>query len=514
MAALNAVNDVPAACDPVTETDFLRTRWGFQGYVISDCDAVQNIQLTHNYASSPAQAAADAINAGTDLECSHGDDYYANYLGDAVSQNLTTSVTIQQAAFRVLRARFLLGEFDDPSTVSYNSIDPSTLDSASHHDLARQAEEKAIVLLKNDNTTLPLKKSIASIAVVGPFGDTVYLGEAGYVGVTSYTVSVLAGIQAEFPAARVTFDEGIGSDGTTLPSNALASAVQDAQVADVVIVCVGTDGTVADEGQDSSDISLPWQQESLIQAVYAVNPNTVVVQLSGRPTSIPWTKQNVPAIVQAWFGGQEVGTAVANVLSGEVNPAGRLPQTFYASDSQLPSITDYNIRGDDTDGGIGRTYMYYDEGSATGPVLWPFGHGLSYTSFGYSAISTCVMDSQTLLVHATVTNTGPVGGDEVVQLYIQDHSTQATRPFKTLQGFERLSLQPGRASDVTFSVSFSSLGRWVSTQSKYVVDPGNLDVYVGASSADIRGHLTLTTNGSGFQPGTLDDGGGEDAEGE
>jgi beta-glucosidase len=497
MAALNAINGVPAACDPVTETQLLRSDWGFQGYVVSDCDGVQNIQLTHAYAPTPTQAAADAINAGTDLECSHGDDYYANYLGDAVSQNLTTAKAVQQAAFRVLRTRFLTGEFDDAGSVPYASIDPSTLDGTAHHDLARQAEEEAIVLLKNDNNALPLGSMVSSIAVVGPFGNTVYLGEAGYTGLTSYTVSVLQGLQSKYPAANVTFDSGIGLDGASLPSGAMQSAVQHAHAADVVIACVGTDGTVASEGNDSADISLPWGQEGLIQAVYAVNPKTIVVQFSGRGTSIPWTKTNVPAILQAWFGGQEGGNAVANILSGDVNPAGRLPQTFYASDSQLAPMLDYNIRGDD-DAGIGRTYMYYDETSATGPVLWPFGHGLSYTTFEYSNIGTCVSDPKTLLVHATVKNTGAAKGDEVVQLYLEDHSTTAKRPFKTLQGFKRLTIAAGQSADVTFSVSFDGLGRWDSTQSKYVVDPGAIDIYVGASSADIRGHLMVETDGTRF----------------
>jgi beta-glucosidase len=299
-----------------------------------------------------------------------------------------------------------------------------------------------------------------------------------YSGTPRYAVNPLQGIRNQVPAGvTVSYHQGCGVNTSGSPDPA---AVSLAAASNVAIVFVGLDGTIENEGIDRSSLSLPGIQENLITAIRNVNPNTIVVFINGSCVAVSsTTKANVPAFVEAWYAGEEAGTAIADVLFGDYNPGGRLPLTFYSGVNQLPSMSSYSLTTSP-----GRTYMYY-----TGAPLWAFGHGLSYTTFAYSNLqlsATQITDIGQLTVSATVTNTGTRAGDEVVQLYVHDVSASVTRAIKELKGFKRISLNPGASQVVTFTLPASELAFWSTSQHAFYVEPGQFQVMVGSSSADIR----------------------------
>jgi len=269
-------------------------------------------------------------------------------------------------------------------------------------------------------------------------------------------------------------------------SGGIADAVNIASNSDIAIVVVGTDLTVASEGRDRSDIDLPGLQEDLIQAVYGANPNTIVVLVNGSPVAVNWTQAHVPAILEAWYPGQAGGTAIADVLFGDYNPAGKLPMTFYASVGQLPGFDDYNVID------ANRCYMYFEGGP-----LYPFGHGLSYTAFSYSNLQiepNLITTAGTADISVDVQNVGGRQGDEVVQLYVHDVAATVKRPVKELKRFERISLQPGQTKTVTFTLPVEELAFYDTATASFVVEPGTFEIMVGSSSEDIRLMDTLVVN--------------------
>ena len=480
MAAYNAVNGVPCPADTLLLKKILRNEWGFKGFVVSDCDAVGDVWSQHHYVSSAAQAAAVSLKAGTDMNC--GNTMPQN-LATAISSGLCTEADMDVALRRQLKSRFLFGEFDPPSAVPYKSIPVSKLDCQANRDLCLKTAREAIVLLKNSNGLLPLNKdSVHSVAVIGPNANTVQIGD--YSGTPPFTVSTYQAISSLYApnSAKVTYTQGCTMTGAK-DQTQFDQAVNLAKNASVAVVVVGTDESTAGEGNDRSSISLPGVQEQLIQAVYQANPKTVVVLVNGFSLAINWTQANIPAIVSAWYGGESQGTAIADALFGAYNPGGRLTSTWYSSLSDLPSMDDYDIKNN-------RTYMYF-----TGTPIYPFGFGLSYTTFTYDNLaltSTALAPSQTITITATVKNTGTRTGDEVAQMYIHEVSPSVKRPIKELKGFQRLSLSPGQTLTATFALSYDDLAFWDSTSQKFVVKPGVFDVMVGSSSADIklRGQIT------------------------
>lgn len=470
MSAYNALNGVPCSANETLLTDMLRGEAGLEGYIVSDCWAIKDIHLSHHYVDTETEAAALAIQAGTDLNCG---DYYQAYLLDAITQALITEENVDRALSRVLKARFLLGEFDPPGIVSYTSIPNSALDSPEHRELALRATHRSIVLLKNENNLLPLNRdTIKSIAVIGPNADKVILG--GYSGTPTFSVSPLQGIEAKFDGT-ISYARGCDVIGDQTAS--FDEAVNIARGSDVAIVVVGTDLEIAREELDRFDITLPGVQENLVRAVYEANPNTVVVLVTAGPLAINWAQENVPAILAAWYGGQSQGTAIADVLFGDVAPGGKLTMTWFKSVNDLPDFADYDIHK-------GRTYMYFE-----GAVLYPFGHGLSYTHFEYSRLRVKPRRTGTdgqVTVSVDVKNVGQRVGDEVVQLYIRDAEASVKRPIKELRGFQRITLQPGEKRTVTFSLPVGELAFWDMIAGDYVVEEGEFTILVGSSSEDIR----------------------------
>ena len=481
MCAYNRVLGRPACGSDLLLKDILRGEWGFPGYVVSDCGAINDINERHKVAATAAAAAALAVKAGTDLECGNS---YAN-LVEAVRQGLITQQAIDTAVKRLFLARFRLGMFDPPERVRWAQIPISVLDQPAHRVLARQVARESIVLLKNAGNVLPLRKDLGTIAVIGPNCDDRRMLLANYEGAPADSITPLHGIrQAVSRITRVLYARG--SDWVALDTSGVAEAVQVAQQADAVVLCLGLTGQLEGEemdvavpgfrGGDRTSIDLPAAQERLLERIVALGKPTVLVLMSGSAVAVNWAQEHVPAIVEAWYGGQAAGSALADVLFGDYDPAGRLPVTFYKSVDDLPPFDDYRMAG--------RTYRFFK-----GTLLYPFGYGLSYASFAYRNLRTSAErlgSSDTVIVSVDVTNTGRRPGDEVAQLYVRHLGSRVERPNEDLRGFRRVTLKPGETRTIEFSLPASSLAYWNPDGHRWVVEAEPVEIDVGASSADIR----------------------------
>ena len=642
MSAYNALNGIPCGANSMLLTDILRTEWGFKGFVVSDCDAVDDVWMSnrHHYVSNGAQASAACLKAGMDLNCGEtfqNTDANGGFTS-AVEQGLCTEADLDSALVRVLEARMAVGEFD--KSTPWKSFGSDSLENEYHRALALQASHEAIVLLKNQESLLPLDiTQLGKIAIIGPYGNFVQLG--GYSGTPTYQKTILAAvaermnydlsadgtIQAEnfdavsgkggvdnagigniqdgdvFTYRNVNFGTGKskfsinhagrygdrqltvridnptsgqivfqqtfaatgnnwttfvtdtydlseaaqavtgqhtvylifkklssatdtnryiinvdwfkffneGDENPTGPGHALmyaqgcdvngkkdaalfAEAEAIAAEADVVILALGTDLSVSDESHDRSNLNLPGAQQQLLEAVYAKNPRVVMVLESCSSMAINWAQEHVPAIMEAWYDGQEQGQAIADVIFGDYNPQGKLTTTWYSSLTGLGQLSDnaYDIHAT-AKVPAGRTYMYHQ-----GTPLYPFGFGLSYTTFQYSdlQLSQRTLDAgEELSVTATIKNTGSRAGWEIVQLYTHCQSSSVERPIKQLAGFARIYLEPGESGTVVMPLRHSQLSYFNEQTNRYEVEEGVVDLYVGTSSADQA--LTAQINAKG-----------------
>ena len=636
MCAYNAIDGQPACANDKLLKDILRGEWKFPGYVVSDCGAIDDIYLRHKTVATAAEAAALGVRTGTDLDCGR---VYPSLL-TAVQQGLITEQQIDTSVRRLFLARFKLGMFDDSSHVPWARIPFSILDSPEHRALARRIADESIVLLKNDNNTLPLRKDLGTIAVIGPNADQWRMLLGNYNGIPADPVTPLRGIrEAVGPRTRVLYAPGselaenfplfelvpaavlrtnegkpglrvayyahrdfsgsplftgtdttlnsdwkegaprgdmdpdnfgvrwtgivrppvsgtyrVGLIGTvkfqlwlddslvarsvypthdgefpdprqaqsepirleagrdyrvrvdgqesygeaqlellwSTPRDSLASdAVKIASQADAVVLFLGLTARLEGEempiqipgfrGGDRTQIDLPEPQEQLLERITALGKPTVLVLMTGSAVAVSWAQSHVPAILEAWYPGQAAGSAIADVLFGDYNPAGRLPVMFYKSLNDLPPFDDYRMSG--------RTYRFF-----AGSALYPFGHGLSYTTFAYSALTvnkTQVSAHDTVMVSVDITNTGQRPGDEVVQLYVQHGGHAVTRAFKDLRGFARVHFGPGEKRTVVLPLPVSSLAYWDESRHTWVVEREPVRIQVGASSADIRGQADI-----------------------
>jgi len=496
MCAYNRVEGKAACGSDMLLEVILRGEWGFSGYVVSDCGAIDDIYLRHKVVATGAEAAALAVKTGTDLECGR---VYTN-LVDAVKQGLITEQEIGTAVKRLFLARFKLGMFDSPDRVRWAQIPYGVLDRPAHRELARRVARESIVLLKNAGGVLPLRKDLATLAVLGPNADQWRMLLGNYNGMPADPVSPLRGIrEAVGRGTRVLYARGAdladgfpGTDGPSVPAETLAvEAVKAARQADAVVLFLGLTARLEGEemrvelegfrGGDRTRIDLPAAQERLLERIVAVGKPTVLVLLNGSALAVSWAQQHVPAIVEAWYPGQAGGTAIADVLFGDYNPGGRLPVTFYKSVDDLPPFDDYRMEG--------RTYRFFK-----GTPLYPFGYGLSYTSFAYKQLRTSagtLRADDTLTVRVDVTNTGQREGDEVVQLYVRHLGSRVTRPREDLRGYRRVTLRPGETRTVQFPLVAASLAYWNPDSHRWVVEDEPVEIAVASSSADLRLRRTV-----------------------
>jgi beta-glucosidase len=482
MAAYNGWNGIPMAINPILKSMTI-AEWHEDGIICTDGGAMTQLVTTHAAVPTLDAAAAAAIHAGINQFL----DQQRRPVRDAIQHNLLTEADIDATLRGSYRVMIHLGLLDPPDRVPYATIhgDEPWL-GEEHREAVRRVTQKSIVLLKNERATLPLdRRKLKSVAVIGPFADQVLLD--WYSGTPPYTVSPLDGIrEALGPLVNVQFSTGQDA----------AQAVRMAKSADTVVVIAGNHPTCnarwarcpdPSDGKEGIDReSLELSQESLIRKIHAANPHTVVVLIASFPYTINWTQEHVPAIVLMTHNSQESGHALADVLLGGFNPAGRLVHTWPRSITDLPPMPDYDI-------GHGRTYLYFK-----GRPLYPFGFGLSYTRFRYSALQT---DSPVLPadgsidIRLNVTNAGSRDGEEVVQLYTQLPGSKVSRPQRSLQGFRRIAIKAGETKPVHFTLLASQLAYWNDTTQGFKVEDGKVRLLVGASSSDIRLSRTICTSG-------------------
>lgn len=513
MGAYSALYGTPDCEDPLLLTQLLRQRWNFQGFVVSDGGAILENWRHHKYEANAAQAAANALKAGCDLfsgaiagpkdgaslskptaaweRLPAAPDYEA--LGKMLQNALVSETEIDEALSYTLGARFRLGLFDPPSMVPWSKLGIEQNDTPEHRALASKIAEESIVLLKNKNL-LPLnREKIKRLAVIGPNAASARMLLGNYNGQPSRSTTILDGIkELAGPNIEVIYAPGcplvLKNDGSNKPTPEMtAQALALAKVADALVFVGGIDSSLEKEGGrqamfegylggDRTQIELPSPQEELLQKLHATRKPIVLVNCSGSAMAIPWEAGHLPAIVQAWYPGEEGGKAVAKILFGEVNPAGRLPITFYRSTRDLPDFEDYSMTN--------RTYRYFH-----GKPLFAFGRGLSYTTFSYQQIS---LDHSTVAPHGVVKvsfalkNVGPRDGDEVVQVYFRHVKSSVPQPEEALCGFERLALAKGESKTVSLEIPAERLRYWDTTQKRYVVESGKYELLVGGASDNIQ----------------------------
>jgi beta-glucosidase len=473
MASYNQLNGVPNIANPYLLTEVLRGLWHFDGFVVSDLGGINSSLVQGSHITDKAEvASAKAIQAGCDLD----DNFYEQSLPGAVRSGLVPEAVVDQALRRVLRVAFRLGVFDPPEMVPYSKIGGDVVESPAHRELALKTALESVVLLRNENHLLPLDRNkMRSIAVIGPQADQFEIGN--YFGTKPRIVSPVEGIRTKLGSGvKVEYAPGCEILAAAKPED-IEQAAALARKSDAAILFLGTNLRVEAEGRDRTSLDLPGSQEQLLEAVYKANPRTIAMILSGGPVSVKWASQNVPAILAAWYPGEEAGTALASILFGDYNPAGRLPYTVYDSLDQIPPQDEYDITK-------GFTYLYY-----TGKPQFAFGHGLSYTTFRYSGLELAqrqIATRETATVSLDVQNTGNRAGDEVVQLYVHEASPAVKRPNRELRGFQRVTLQAKEKKRITFSLAANDLAYYDVASKKFVVKPGSFDIMVGSSSEDIR----------------------------
>jgi len=480
MASYNAWNGVPMTVQPILKQITMR-EWGMDGIICTDAGALTNMVTQHKYYANIDEASAGAIHSGINQFL----DRYQDGVHAAIDKKLVNLAEIEDNLRGVYRVMIRLGLLDPPDMVPYNKIkgDTAVWDNADRKALARKVTQESIVLLKNENETLPLDRSkLKSVAVIGPYADIVALD--WYSGTPGYAVSALDGIKAKL---------GSGVQVSFAHDNTDDAAVKIAKAADVAIVIVGNHPTcnagwakcpLPSDGKEAIDRkSITLEQEDIVKAVYAANSHTVVVLISSFPFAIQWTQDHVPAILHMAHNSQEEGNALADTLFGDANPGGRLVTTWPASLDQLPPMMDYDIRN-------GRTYMYFKS-----KPLYPFGYGLSYSAFEYSNLKTSatkIARNGSVLVSVDVRNASKRAGDEVVQMYVSHIGSKVDRPTEELKGFKRITLAPGKKTTVLIRLNASDLAYWSVAKGAWEVESDQITVQIGSSSAAIKLKSTVT----------------------
>ena len=487
MGAYNRTNDEPCCGSKTLLQDILRNEWGFKGHVTSDCWAIMDFHVHHHVTSTAPESVALALNNGCDTNCGN---MYLNLL-IAHQEGLITEAAIDKAVTRLMLTRMKLGMFDSQDKVPYASIPYEANDSKKHRSYAMDVCKKTLVLLKNEQCILPLKKDrLKSIAVIGPNSDSREALIGNYFGTPSKYITVLDGIhEAVGEDIRVHYAEGCHlykekTESTAEGRDRFAEAIAAAEMSDVVIMCLGLDANIEGEEGDASNeyasgdkkhLNLPGLQQELLETIHKAGKPIILVLLAGSALAISWADENIPAIIQGWYPGAEGGKAIASLIFGEFSPSGKLPVTFYRTTEELPDFNDYSMKN--------RTYRYIEQ-----EALYPFGFGLSYTSFEYSDLTidkTEVSSRDTITCSIKVKNAGQWESDEIVQLYLKDVEASVEVPKWQLRGMKRISLKPSEEATVQFTLNSRQLAL-IDNEGKCVLEPGEFEIFIGGNQPDTR----------------------------
>ena len=493
MGAYNRTNGQPCCGHKELLQDILREEWGFEGHVVSDCWAIKDFHEGHMVTKTPVESVSMAMNNGCDLNCGN----LFHYLKQAVEEGRVKESRLDEALVNLFTTRMKLGVFDKLEDNKFNEIPYSVVDSKPMRELNRKAAEKCIVLLKNEDNFLPLDKSkIKTVGVIGPNANSRAALVGNYEGTASRYVTVLEGLQDYLgDDVRVMTSEGCHlshqkAQGLGEVDDRLSEVRGVCAESDVVIACLGLDATLeGEEGDtgnefasgDKPNLNLPGLQQHILEEIYACGKPVVLVLLSGSALAVNWADEHVPAIIQGWYPGAQGGKAIADILFGEKSPEGKLPVTFYRSTDELPEFTDYSMKG--------RTYRYMKS-----EPLYPFGFGLSYTTFTYSDVKVDknTLDAEGVTVTATVTNTGKMDGAETLQVYVKVN--QENTPNAQLKGIKKIALKAGESKTVSVKLPVESFALF-DEEGILRLTAGDATVYVGGHAPDARSNkLTGTTN--------------------
>ena len=499
MNSFSELNGIPATGNSYLQRDILKDKWEFDGFVVSDWGSIKEM-ISHGFARDDKQAAQIAANAGSDMDM---ESYlYVNELADLVREGKVKQAYIDDAAKRILRVKFELGLFEDPYKYCDAQREKEVIGQQAFHDACLDMAKKSIVLLKNENQLLPLKKQGQKIALIGALATdkTSPLGNWRIAAKDNTAVSVLEGMQA-YTGNQLTYAKGadvsLGNTEFTVEVNInttdkseFPQAIAVAKTADVVVMVLGEIGYQSGEGRSRTELGLPGVQQELLEAIYKVNKNIVLVLNNGRPLVLNWHQEHLPAIVEAWQLGTQSGNAIAQVLYGDYNPSGKLPMSFPRAVGQIPIYYNYKNTGRPTLPAPGKVFWSHYQDVENSP-LYPFGYGLSYTRFEYSNLQAKAVSTKEVTVTVTLKNSGKLTGKEVVQLYIKDHYASVTRPVRELKGFELVNLEPNESKEISFTLTEKELG-FYNNQGDFVLEPGDFSIFVGGdSNAKLETKITL-----------------------
>lgn len=490
MNSFNLLNGIPATGNSFLQRDILKDSWAFDGFVVSDWASGREM-IAHGYASDLKQVAEFSSTAGSDMDM---ESYaYISHLKELVEAGTVPISMVDDAVKRILRVKFQLGLFDDPYKYCNAEREKTLLNHPDHLKAALDMAKKSIVLLKNKGNLLPLKKEKQKIAVIGALADDKNspIGSWRAMGEENSAVSVLEGLSA-YPENTIKYAKGadltLGRTSVLFElkinetdKSGFTEAIELAKKSDLVIMVLGEHGFQTGEGRSRANLDLPGVQQELLEAVYQVNKNIVLVLMNGRPLILNWAEEHIPAILETWHLGSQSGNAIAQVLYGDYNPSGKLPMSFPRSVGQIPIYYNHYSTGRPNPSNLVYWSHYNDESNEP---LYPFGFGLSYTNFKYSDLKIDGSDQKNIKVQVTIKNTGKVKGEEVVQLYIHDKFASVTRPVKELKGFEKIELLPGETKNIKFLLTEKELG-FYNNKGEYLVEPGEFEIMVGTNSKDV-----------------------------
>ena len=497
MNSFNDLNGIPATGNKYLQRDILKGKWNFQGFVVSDWGSIGEM-VSHGYSKDNKEAALQAITAGSDMDMESN--AYRYHLAELVKEKKVSITLIDDAVKRILRKKFELGLFDDPFKYCNPEREQAALNNPEHRKAARDIAAKSIVLLKNENGILPLSKETKTIAFIGPLVKerkqnmgfwSVELPEVDY---DKHVISQWEGVQNKVGnSAKLLYAKGCEIEGDN--KDGFAEAVAVANQADVVILSIGERRDMSGEAKSRSNLRLPGVQEELIKAIQATGKPIVVLINAGRPLIFNYTADTVPAILYTWWLGTEAGNAIADVLFGDYNPSGKLPMSFPREEGQIPIYYNHFNTGRPAANETATNYVSAYTDLKNSPKF-PFGFGLSYTTFDYSDLKLSknkMKSTETIEVSMTITNSGKVAGEEVVQLYLRDKVGSVVRPIIELKDFQKIKLNAGETKTVKFTIDKQKLS-FYNSDLKWITEPGDFDLMIGSSSSDIRLKATFELN--------------------